>query len=439
MSTQNNATLMEKFQTFMEEKLLPISSKISGQRHMAALRDGMIPLIPLTIIGGLAMIIAIPPVPADLQPTNFFFEFLLKWKEFATANFNTLLAPYQLTIGIISIYVVMGIAYNLAKSYNMDPINNTFSALLTFLLIAAFPANDGVFATAQLGATSMFVALLIGMLVVEINRTFIKHKVYIKLPESVPSNVAAPFNILLPLAFTTILFVVANQICFGATGAGLPALIYKLIQPLLSAADSLPSIIFINILMTTFWFFGIHGNNMVSVVVTPITTAALAMNAEAYANGQPLPAIFAGAVNAVFGNWITYTSLLIVVYFFVKSSQLKSISRIAVFSTMFNINEPLIFGVPTVMNVLTYIPLLICSVLNFSTAYLLMKANIIGRFFVTLPFTVPGPLQAFLATLDWKTIPLWFALLFVDILVLLPFMKTYDKQLLKAEQETEQK
>ena len=91
--------------------------------------------------------------------------------------------------------------------------------------------------------------------------------------------------------------------------------------------------------MTTFWFFGIHGANMVSIVVTPITTAALAVNAEAYATGQPLPEIFAGAINSVFGNWITYTAFLIIMIFVCKSSQLKSIGKIASVPTLFNIND----------------------------------------------------------------------------------------------------
>ena len=218
-------------------------------------------------------------------------------------------------------------------------------------------------------------------------------------------------------------------------GGGLPTLIYKVFQPFISVAGSLPSILVINFLMTTFWFFGIHGANMVSIVTSPITTAALALNADAYARGVELPAIYAGAVNSVFGNWITYTAMLIVMLAFSKSAQMKSIAKVATVPTMFNINEPMIFGIPTVLNVFTYIPLIICSILNFSITYFLMQAGVIGRFFVTLPFTVPGPLQAFLATMDWKTIPLWFALLVMDCFIVFPFLLTYDKQLLKNERK----
>lgn len=430
-----STSFMDKLQLFMEEKILPAATKFSDQRHMASIRDGMTLLIPLTIIGGIAIVLAIPPVPATLEGTNFFFQFLLNWKAVATANITTLLIPYNLTIGIISIYVVAGISYRLAKSYNLDAINNMVSALFVFLAVAAYPANDGVFSTSQLGATSMFTAMIIALLVVEINRFFIEKKISIKMPDSVPPNVSAPFNVLIPVIFNIVFFIVLNTICFKVVGGGLPTLVYKVFQPFISVAGSLPSILVINFLMTTFWFFGIHGANMVSVVTSPITTAALALNADAYARGVELPAIYAGAVNSVFGNWITYTAMLIVMLMFAKSAQMRSVAKVATGPTMFNINEPMIFGIPTVLNVFTYIPLIICSILNFSITYFLMQAGIIGRFFVTLPFTVPGPLQAFLATMDWKTIPLWFALLVMDCFIVFPFLQTYDKQLLKNERK----
>lgn len=434
--SESKQGIMDRFQGFMEEKILPFATKLGNQRHMAAIRDGMSILIPLTIIGGLAMILAIPPVPAGLENTNFFNGLLLGWQSWAATYNATLMIPYYLTIGIISIYVVAGVSYRLAKSYEMDGINNMIAALLVFLCIAGFP-DGATIQAGKLGADAMFTGLLIAIIVVEINRFFIKKNICIKMPAAVPPNVAAPFNVLLPLGFNVILFLFLNMLSTDLTGGGLTMLIYKLFQPLISASGSLPSILLINFIMTTFWFFGIHGGNMVSVVVSPITTMGLALNADAYANNLPLPQIFAGAVNSVFGNWITYIAMLIVMLLMCKSAQMKSVSRVAVIPTLFNINEPMIFGIPTVLNVFTYIPLLICSMLNFSVAYLLMDANIIGRFFVTLPFTVPGPLQAFLATMDWKTIIVWFALLVVDCFIVFPFLKTYDKQLLAKEAQEE--
>ena len=163
--SKEKGSMMERFQSFMEEHILPVASKIGSQRHMASIRDGMSLLIPLTIIGGVAMILAIPPIPAGIEGTNFFYNFLLAWKDFASNFYNTLMVPYNLTIGIISVYVVMGISYQLARSYELNSINNMVCALLVFLCIAGFPENDLVFSTSQLGSTSMFAGIIIAILV----------------------------------------------------------------------------------------------------------------------------------------------------------------------------------------------------------------------------------------------------------------------------------
>lgn len=436
--SEPKASFMDKFQSVMEKTVVPVGMKISNQRHLAAIRDGMTVMIPVTVIGGLSILLAMPPVPATItEASNFFYGFLLAWKAWAGANAGVLMLPYYLSIGIISLYVVMGVSFQMAKRYNMDAINNMISALFVFLCVSnSVDLATGSITISKLGANYMFAAMVISLLVVEINHFFIEKNIIIKMPDTVPQNVAAPFNVMLPMAFNIILFLILNTVCNNVTGKGLTDLVFTIFQPLMRATGSLPSILLINFLMTTFWFFGIHGGNMVSIVVSPITTAALAANLEAYTAGTPssqLPYIFAGSVNSVFGNWITYTSMLVLIFTLCKSSQLKTVAKVAIVPSCFNINEPSIFGIPTVLNVYTYIPMLICSFVNFSSYYLLAKAGILGHFFVTLPFTVPGPLAAFLATMDVKTVLLWAVLFVVDYFILMPFIRTYDKQILAQE------
>lgn len=431
---------MTKFQEVLEKYVVPVASKISQQRHLAAVRDGLTVLVPVTIIGGFAILLAMPPVNSDLQATNFFFAILCAWRDWAAAHIGTLLIPYNLTIGAISIYVVLGVAYQLCKSYKMDPISNLISTLLIYLCVAGIPQAFAVGETSvtaipltNLGASGMFTALIVALAVIEINHFFMKKKIVIKLPDSVPPNVAAPFNVLIPGVFNLLLFMILDSVCKSSLGIGIPGLVYAAFQPLLSATGSLPSIILINILMTTFWFFGIHGGNMVGVVTTPLTTLGLTMNAEAYAAGKELPTIFAGAVNSVYGGWTTYFAIILVIIFFCKSSQAKSIAKIAAVPAFFNINEPLIFGLPTVLNPFTLMTCLICNNVNFTIVYFLMKSGFLGKFFVSLPFTVPAPLQAWLASMDGKSILVYIVLLALDIVIATPFIKAYDKQLLAAE------
>lgn len=436
------SSFMDKIQNILEKSVVPVASKIGSQRHLASVRDGLTILVPITIIGGFAILFAMPPVGADMEATNIFTSLLVAWRDWAAAYGAILMVPYYLTIGIISIYVVLGVAYRLCVHYEMDIITNVITALLVFLCVAAIPEMATVGDTqsmmiplTNLGAGGMFTAILVAIIVIEINRLFMRKNIVIKLPESVPPNVAAPFNVLIPGIANLVLFIGLNAILESLFGFGVSGLVYAIFQPLISATGSLPSIIFINILMTTFWFFGIHGSNMVGVVVTPLTTLGLTMNAEAYANGQHMDYIFAGAVNSVYGGWISYLALVIVVLVFCKATQSKSVAKVALVPTVFNINEPLIFGLPTVLNPYTYVFFIIANNVNFAIVYYLMDHDLLGKFFIMLPFTVPGPLQAWLASMDPRSIIVWFALLALDIVIAIPIIKVFDKELLKQEAE----
>lgn len=278
-ATAPKQSIMDKFQAVMERTIVPVGMKISQQKYLAAIRDGMTVMIPITIIGGFACLLAVPPAPVGLTGGNIFADFLLAWQAWAAANASVLMIPYHMTIGIISVFVVCGVAYQLAQTYKMDGVNNMLCALLVFLCVSdAVDLETVSISIAKLGASYMFGAMMIGLLVVEINHQCIKHNISIKLPASVPPNVAAPFNVLIPMTFSVVGFTLLNVLCTALTGAGITSLVYTIFQPLLSATGSLPSVLLINVIMTTFWFFGIHGANMVSVVTSPITTAALAAN-----------------------------------------------------------------------------------------------------------------------------------------------------------------
>lgn len=432
--------LFQKIHAILENYIVPVAMKISQQRHLASIRDGLMILVPITIIGGFAVLLAQPPVAADLIPTNIIFQFLCAWRDWAASNVNTLLIPYHLSIGVISVYVVLGVSYRLCRHYKMDIISNMITALLVYLCVAGIPTaftlnNASVTAVplTNLGASGMFTAIIVAMGVIEINHFFIEKKLVIRLPDSVPPNVAAPFNVLIPSIVSLLVFMIIDGLCKSYMGTGISGLVYAIFQPLLSATGSLPSIILINLIMTTFWFFGIHGGSMVGIVTTPVTTAALALNAEAYVAGKELPSIFAGAFNTVYGGYISYMAVLICILIVGKAAQSRSIAKLAIVSTAFNINEPVIFGLPTVLNPFTVIVFYICNNLNVAIAYMLMKSGFLGKFFVSLPFTVPGPLQAWLASMDIKAIFVWFALLALDVIIAMPFIRAYDKQLLAEE------
>ena len=428
----------EKFQSVMEQKIVPVASKIAAQKHLAALRDGLTILIPFTVIGGISLMIANPPVdPQIMQPTNIFFKFMLAWKDWAT-NWNSLLTiPFNLTIGIISIYVVFGVSYRLAIHYHMDALSNALTALFVFLCVAGVPQSleTGSFInTANLGSGSMFTAIIIGLLVIEISHFMIERNLKISLPAGVPPAVAGPFEVLLPLVVNTILFIFVDQMIIMVTGSGLTNLVFVIFSPLISATSSLPSMLFIVTLTVIFWFFGIHGDNMVSAITTPIYTGNLVANLDAYNAGKEIPHIIAGNFTFIFGLAIVYLAILFNMNFVCKNKRLRSLGKLAIPSSLFNINEPLVFGVPTVLNILTFIPSIICVIMNVAIAYGATYFDFMSRTCMSVPWTLPAPLYAFLSTLDYRAILVWILIFVLDVLVFIPFMRSYDKQMDLEEQ-----
>lgn len=428
----------EKFQSFMEERIVPIASRIASQKHLAALRDGLTILIPFTVIGGISLMIANPPVDLEVvKPTNFLFQFLIMWKNWSMDWASLLTIPFNLTIGIISVYVVLGVSYRLSHHYHMEAFPNTLTALFVFLCVAGVPQsiNEGSFInTAGLGASSMFTAIIIGILVIEINHFMIVKNWKISMPEGVPPMVAGPFEVLLPMFVNTLLFIALDQGVLYLTGSGLTQLVFTIFTPLISATASLPSMLFIVVLTVIFWFFGIHGDNMVSAITTPIFTGNLVANLDAYNAGKDIPNIIAGNFTFIFGLAIVYLAILFNMNFICKNKRLRSLGRLAIPSSLFNINEPLVFGVPTVLNILTFIPSIICIIINVSVAYGATYYNLMSRTCMSVPWTLPAPLYAFLSTMDVRAIVVWLVLFVINILIFIPFMKSYDKQMDLEEQ-----
>ena len=427
---KKNAAFIEKCENWLMEKVMPVATAMSNQAHLSAIRNAMTCLIPLTIVGGFSILLAQPPISEG--STN---VFLLAWQSMADKLGDILWIPYYLTMGVLSLYVALCVAYFLAEKYELNPLTNGISSLALFTIISR-AYTDGVLDYSRFGSGYMFGAILVSIISVEITRFFMNRNIKIKMPDSVPPNVTAPFEVLLPFAASVVIMSAVNVILINTTGGGFTDLIFTIFQPLMKATGSIPSVLLINFIMIGFWFFGIHGDNMVSPVTSPITTAAIVANAEAYAAGRTAPYVYAGFAATVFGDWIFFFCLQFVMLFVCKSARLKSLVKVSIIPSAFNINEPGVFGIPTVLNVFILIPDLICSVINYVTYALLAEAGLVGKFVINAPWTMPGPINAFLSTgFDFRTVILWFVLFAVNFVIATPFVKAYDNQLLAEESE----
>lgn len=429
---------MEKLRDLLDNSVGKIALTLSNQRHMSALRSGMMFTLPFTLLGGIVMIIMYPPITDTLQPTNPIFEFLIAWKQWG-ATTELLKAPYYLTMGILAIYTVFGISYHLAGSHKINQGYASLIAMCTFLCIATTPMRDDAkvwnIALTYLDAQGMFLGIIVAMITVEITAYMIKKGIGIKLPDSVPPNITAVFEYLIPLVVNVILFIGMNELCKAGLGYGLVALVQNLISPLLSFTDSLPSVIIINLFVIGFWFFGIHGAALVASIIGPIQATNLAANAAIMTSGGVPSAVLAGSFKSIFATQIMYNALLFSVLLIAKSPRLKSICKLSLVPNLFNINEPLIFGLPMVMNVVLIIPILITTVIDTVVFYLLMTTDIIGKVYIATVATFPAPINAFLSTMDWKAPIVWIILLLLNILIFIPFVKVFDKQAIEEDEK----
>ncbi|GMG95694.1 PTS sugar transporter subunit IIC [Tepidimicrobium xylanilyticum] len=428
-----------KFMKFLEEKLMPAATKLSEQRHLKAIRDGLMSTIPLTIIGGISLILAFPPVDPELtKPTNIFNRLLLGWYNWAQANANVIITPYNMTMAIMSLFVAFAIGYSLGKhyeeKYGTNPLSSGVIAGVVFLLVAA-PAEGGMIPTTYLDAKGLFTAMIVGLITVEITKNLLNKGVTIKMPDGVPPAVSASFTALIPMIANVLLFYVINIILISAVGKNIPEAIMSALTPALKGADTIWFMLVIVIIAHLLWFVGVHGAALVGTITAPIFTSNLMANAAARLAGEPMPYVWAEPLWAFMvvlgGSGATLGLTLLMLRS--KSSQLKTVAKVAILPGLFNINEPVLFGTPMILNPVLGIPLILVPAVNAIIGYYAIKLGLIRRIFISAPWTTPAPIGLPLSTMDWRAFILVIFVLIVDMIIYYPFFKSYEKVLLEQE------
>ncbi|WP_165311803.1 PTS sugar transporter subunit IIC [Vibrio ziniensis] len=418
------------FFDFIEQKIAPLAGRVGSQRHVSAIRDGFIGAMPFMIVGSFLLVFAFPPFAADTT-----FALGQWWLEIAKTYFNELMTPFNMSMGIMSCYVACGIGYNLSQSYKLDPFPTSMLSLMTFLMVAA-PMVDGKLSGAYLGGAGVFTAIIVGIYVTELTRFLKTHNVGIKMPEQVPPKIRQSFDLLIPALFVILTIYPFNLMLQGQFDMLLPETIMAIFKPLISASDSLIAILFAVFLAHALWFAGIHGASIVTGIMAPFWLVNLGMNQDALAAGQPLPTIFLEPFWQFFitigGSGATFA--LVLLYLRSKSAHLNSIGKLGMVPALFNINEPVIFGSPLVMNPITFLPFVGIPMLNATIAYCAAKFGFIGKVISLVPWTTPAPLGAAWGA-GWQLSngALAIGLIVLDLVIWYPFFKIYEKQLLAQE------
>lgn len=433
--------MKEKFNSFMEDKFLPLAGKISQQRHLVALRDSFMLTMPLVIIGSIFLLIANFPIPgyADFMQ-GIFGE---SWAKYLSM-------PFDITISIMALYNCFALAYSLAKQYKipsglvgvlsvsvfllMTPFEIAFTpeGSTTSFIVSGIPTN-------WMGAQGMFVAIICAFAVTELYRILSKKKILtIKMPESVPPSVYQSFAALIPsFIIITIFWVI--RIVFSMTSYGsLNQFIYTILQvPLSNIGTTLPALMTIVILQQIFWFFGLHGALIVSSVVNVVFTPLSLENLNAFQAGKELPNMFNQQTLDLFMNGLggsgTLITIILAMLIVARSKRLKNISQLSLVPDIFNIGEPILFGTPLVMNPMMIVPLIVTpAVIMFSTWAFTVIGFLPPPSGVMLPWTTPAIISGFLVS-GWQGAAVQAFNIVLGILINIPFIKMLDKQYLEEE------
>jgi PTS system cellobiose-specific IIC component len=400
---------------------MPALSKFSQYKPLIAIRDGLSIIIPFTIVGSAFMIVGNFPVQAWL---DFISPYEMLFDSVTAVTFSCL--------GIIS---AIGVGYDMALQYDVDPISNAVLTLICFLL--ATETSDGALDIDNFSAAGMFTAIIIAIFVTMMFRYFLVHKLVIRLPEGVPAAVSNSFVSLTPAALCIAIVWFVRIVL----GIDINDLISALFSPLVAGVASLPGTIVYVLIYSLLWICGIHGDLMLEGVVTPIWLSLMAENAAALAAGQPIPNVMSDAFFSIFVNFggTGGTLALALMMMHSKSTRYRDLGKLSILPGLFNINEPILFGFPIVMNPIMAIPFVLTGLVSGVGTYLLMQFNIIGRICLEVPWTTPSVLGALFCTNMSISAMIWAIIeIVISYFIYLPFFKQQEKVALEEEKNAQE-
>ncbi|HCM9211425.1 TPA: PTS sugar transporter subunit IIC [Enterobacter roggenkampii] len=421
-----NIHLMNVVVDLIEQRLTPIANIITRNQHITAMRDGFSLAMPFVIVGSLMVPLLFPPVA--ISSSSFFGHLYLQLRPM-------LLPTFELTLGLVALIVAFGASASLAKQYQLPERLCGLTGCLSFLLFIGFRDNGAT--NIFLGGMGLFTALISSAYSIEIIRFFYNRGWCVRLPEEVPVMTRNGFQILIPLLVIMLSISVMKALMLQATGRILPQLISEALQPLIVASDTLTAVLISLFICNLLWFVGIHGALIVTGIMNPFWLTYLFENQRALAMGEAvLPHIY------LQGFWDFYlliggigsTLPLVFMAMRSRSRQLKSVGKIGLLPSLFNINEPILFGFPIIMNPVFLLPFIFVPLINACIAWYLTQLGVLDRAVAMLPWSMPSPLgAAWSANGSWKNMCMCLFAIFNAWMLYRPFFKVHERQLMALE------
>lgn len=424
-------TALDKF----SQILVPIAGRLNNNRYLSVLRDAFMLSFPITIFGSIVVVLMNLP----------FLDLIMSAGSLEAFRHAVGNAP-QATMGIMTVFIVFGIGYYLSKSYEVEGVFGGAIALASFMLLTPFllTTDSGetvanVIPLDRLGAKGMFVGMITAFASAEIYRWIVHKELTIRMPAGVPPAVARSFTALIPVVITLTVFLLINIVVTQVLQTNLHDLIYKAVQePLVGLGSGLVATLIAIFFIQILWFFGLHGQIIVNSVMDPIWNTLSLENLNTYTQTGTVPHIISKQFIETYTVGMGGTGMTLAVVFsllwFMRSRQMKQVGKLAIGPGLFNVNEPVIFGLPIVMNPLILVPWILSPMVVTIVTYYAMSIGLVPPpTGVAVPWTVPIFINGIMATNSLAGGILQLVNLVIVFLIWFPFLKVIDRMNVKNE------
>ncbi|WP_210617532.1 PTS cellobiose transporter subunit IIC [Mammaliicoccus lentus] len=435
---------------FLEKYLMGPMGKVASFRIVRAIMAAGMACIPFTIVGSMFLVLNVIP-----QTFTFLEGF---WNSTFLKIGDLYMLANKATMGILALYFCLVIGYEYTKIYadeedlNVNPLNGALLSMFAyFMAIPQLVMEDGKMVlvniankdmnifkgwemsadgVTRLGTTGIFTAIIMSIIAVQLYRLCVKRKWIIKMPEAVPEGVSRSFTALIP-AFLVAFVILAFTGILVAFNTDIFKIIAVPFGFVVNLTSSWAGILVIYFLIHALWIVGIHGANIIGAFITPIVLSNMQLNID----GANIP--FAGEFQNTFviiGGSGATLGLCLFIALLAKSEQLKVLGKASLVPGIFNINEPLVFGLPIVYNPFLAIPFFLAPMVSASIGYWTIKLELVKPIIAQVPWPSPIGFGAFIGTAG-SLMAVFVSIIcaIVAFLIWLPFIKIYDSKLVEQE------
>lgn len=395
-------------------------NKIIQNRLLNIIRLGFIHLSAIMIIMSILTLVIHFPI----ESVNTFFKNIL-----GTLYTNVIPSLINTFYNYISLCVVISMSYEACQQWDLYIMNTMILSLLSYIVlcpVSIFHQNEIIEIT-WLNSNNIFFAMVIGILI-----PFLLYKIdlldfHLKTIKEIPLDVSRSFKMLMPDMIVIVFLLCIRFVTVHIFKMSIPELIQFMInQPLKYLGGHIFSLIIVNFGISLFWFIGFNGTYIFNSVMTPILMTFSIENLSAVNNGMNPPYIITQSFQLLYTHLggCGSTLALIIALLIYNDFHYKSLAKAAIVPAIFNINEPVVYGIPVIMNMKLLIPFVLCPVINTIISYISMYLRLVQRTNgVQLPWTTPIFISGFLSS-GISGFLLQIVLLTINILIYLPFVKS---------------